>query len=282
MAADTAREQGPQVGRSASGWRAGRPARPDRPPLPPGGGAGAGVAVPGGAARGGRSARTAGSWPRRPGSGTRGACSACWTRPAGTRTRCATTCGPTWSSTWATTAPVLVVVETGFLKKGYEVGRGAAGVQRAPAGRRENSQVAVFLCYATPRGRAFLDRALYLPQSWADDGPPQRTPACRRRCASRRSRSWPGRCSSGRSCPACRRHWVVGDTGPRPRPGAAAPAGGGAPGPRPCCPVEAPRVGRHGGGLVPPLWSLDWTVGWAGRRSRRASSRGGGSSRPGC
>jgi SRSO17 transposase len=65
---------------------------------------------------------------------------------------------------------VLVVDETGFLKKGTK----SVGVQRqysGTAGRRENSQVGVFLVYATPRGRAFLDRALYLPKSWADDGP---------------------------------------------------------------------------------------------------------------
>jgi SRSO17 transposase len=65
---------------------------------------------------------------------------------------------------------VLVVDETGFLKKGTR----SVGVQRqysGTAGRRENCQVAVFLCYAAPRGRAFLDRALYLPKSWAEDGP---------------------------------------------------------------------------------------------------------------
>src|SRR5829696_10523009 len=65
---------------------------------------------------------------------------------------------------------VLVVDETGFLKKGTK----SVGVQRqysGTAGRRENCQVAVFLCYATPRGRAFLDRALYLPKSWAEDAP---------------------------------------------------------------------------------------------------------------
>jgi SRSO17 transposase len=56
---------------------------------------------------------------------------------------------------------VLIVDETGFLKKGS----GSAGVQRqytGTAGRIENSQVGVFLAYATPRGRALLDRRLYL------------------------------------------------------------------------------------------------------------------------
>jgi SRSO17 transposase len=37
------------------------------------------------------------------------------------------------------------------------------------AGRIENAQVAVFLTYATRRGHALIDRALYLPRSWTDD-----------------------------------------------------------------------------------------------------------------
>ena len=56
---------------------------------------------------------------------------------------------------------VLVVDETGFLKKGTK----SAGVQRqysGTAGRIENCQIGVFLAYASPRGRAFLDRELYL------------------------------------------------------------------------------------------------------------------------
>jgi SRSO17 transposase len=68
----------------------------------------------------------------------------------------------------ADAASVLVVDETGFLKKGDK----SAGVQRqycGTAGRIENCQVGVFLAYVTPRGRAFLDRELYLPRSWADD-----------------------------------------------------------------------------------------------------------------
>ncbi|MER7826973.1 IS701 family transposase [Streptomyces sp. NPDC096097] len=64
---------------------------------------------------------------------------------------------------------VLIVDETGFVKKG----RASAGVQRqytGTAGRVENSQVGVFLAYATSRGRALIDRRLYLPeQSWCAD-----------------------------------------------------------------------------------------------------------------
>lgn len=58
---------------------------------------------------------------------------------------------------------VLIVDETGFVKKGV----GSAGVQRqysGTAGRIENCQIGVFLAYATPAGRALLDRRLYLPE----------------------------------------------------------------------------------------------------------------------
>jgi len=68
---------------------------------------------------------------------------------------------------------VLIVDETGFLKKGTK----SAGVARqysGTAGRIENSQVGVFLAYRTGRGAAFLDRALYLPRAWAEDRPRRR------------------------------------------------------------------------------------------------------------
>ncbi len=70
-------------------------------------------------------------------------------------------------------AGVAVVDETGFLKKGTK----SAGVKRqysGTAGRVENSQVGVFLAYASPHGRAFLDRRLYLPAEWANDPPRRR------------------------------------------------------------------------------------------------------------
>ncbi|WP_413230047.1 IS701 family transposase [Kitasatospora herbaricolor] len=64
---------------------------------------------------------------------------------------------------------VLIVDETGFLKKGIA----SAGVQRqytGTAGRIENTQVGVFLAYASSRGRALIDRRLYLPDaSWCQD-----------------------------------------------------------------------------------------------------------------
>lgn len=63
---------------------------------------------------------------------------------------------------------VLVLDETGFLKKGKK----SAGVARqysGTAGRIENSQIGVFLGYASRHGRVLLDRALYLPKDWAKD-----------------------------------------------------------------------------------------------------------------
>src|SRR6266567_2961533 len=63
---------------------------------------------------------------------------------------------------------VLVVDETGFVKKGKK----SAGVARqysGTAGRRENSQIGVFLLYTGVKGYAFIDRALYLPEEWTVD-----------------------------------------------------------------------------------------------------------------
>jgi SRSO17 transposase len=63
---------------------------------------------------------------------------------------------------------VLVVDETGFLKKGTR----SAGVARqysGTAGRIENCQIGVFLAYATSAGRTFLDRELYVPRAWSED-----------------------------------------------------------------------------------------------------------------
>jgi len=63
---------------------------------------------------------------------------------------------------------VPVVDGTGFLKKGAK----SCGVARrysGTAGRIENCPIGVFLGYATKKGRALLDRALYLPKEWASD-----------------------------------------------------------------------------------------------------------------
>src|SRR5215203_1289079 len=63
---------------------------------------------------------------------------------------------------------VLVVDETGFLKKGTK-SCGVARQYSGTAGRIENCQIGVFLGYASSMGRAGIDRALYLPRDWAED-----------------------------------------------------------------------------------------------------------------
>ena len=65
-------------------------------------------------------------------------------------------------------AGVLVVDETGFLKQGKH----SVGVSRqysGTAGRVENSQIGVFLSYASRFGHSLIDRQLYLPKNWAED-----------------------------------------------------------------------------------------------------------------
>jgi SRSO17 transposase len=64
---------------------------------------------------------------------------------------------------------VLIGDDTGFEKGGCR----PAGVQRqytGTAGKITNCQLGVFLAYASPKGRALVDRELYLPRSWTGDG----------------------------------------------------------------------------------------------------------------
>jgi SRSO17 transposase len=63
---------------------------------------------------------------------------------------------------------VLVIDDTGFEKSGVC----SAGVQRqytGTAGKITNCQIGVFLSYASPCGRALVDRELYVPKSWFAD-----------------------------------------------------------------------------------------------------------------
>lgn len=63
---------------------------------------------------------------------------------------------------------VVVIDETGFLKQG----KASCGVSRqytGSAGKITNCQIGVFATYVSARGHAFIDRALYLPKSWAVD-----------------------------------------------------------------------------------------------------------------
>src|SRR5512142_1093456 len=63
---------------------------------------------------------------------------------------------------------VLIVDDTGFVKKGAR----SAGVARqytGTTGKIDHCQIGVFCAYATPAGRALIDRELYLPRAWTDD-----------------------------------------------------------------------------------------------------------------
>jgi SRSO17 transposase len=63
---------------------------------------------------------------------------------------------------------VLVIDETGFLKQGAS----SCGVQRqytGSAGKITNCQIGVFAAYVSDKGHAFIDRRLYLPESWTED-----------------------------------------------------------------------------------------------------------------
>jgi SRSO17 transposase len=84
--------------------------------------------------------------------------------------------------TLAEPGAVLVIDETGFLKQGKAscgVGRQCTG----SAGKITNCQVGVFAAYASGKGHAFIDRALYLPKS----------PSTIKRCVDRAFASSTGR-----------------------------------------------------------------------------------------
>jgi DDE superfamily endonuclease len=68
----------------------------------------------------------------------------------------------------ANPAVIVVLDETGFLKKGTK----SAGVQRqytGTASKHENCQIGVFVTYPTPQAHVLVDRELYLPQGWTSD-----------------------------------------------------------------------------------------------------------------
>ena len=63
---------------------------------------------------------------------------------------------------------VLAIDETGFIKQGKK----SVGVKRqycGASGKVDNCQIGVFLSWQTAKGHALIDRALYLPQEWAED-----------------------------------------------------------------------------------------------------------------
>ena len=106
---------------------------------------------------------------------------------------------------------VLVVDETGFLKKGKK-SAGVANQYSGAAYGKANSQIGVFLLYASTHGAAFLDRALYVPEEWLLDpvrareaGVPQDLPLTTKGELARRMLAR----AFAAGVPA---QWVVGDT----------------------------------------------------------------------
>jgi SRSO17 transposase len=71
---------------------------------------------------------------------------------------------------WGAPDAVLTVDETGFPKKG-KLSVGVKKQYSGTLGRTDNCQVGVFLGYYAAGGHALIDRRLFLPEEWADDGP---------------------------------------------------------------------------------------------------------------
>lgn len=94
---------------------------------------------------------------------------------------------------------VLLVDETGFLKKG-EKSVGVARQYTGTAGDTVNCQVGVFLAYASEKGVAFIDRALYLPREWTADWERRTEAGVPEEIVFENTRlSWPSGCWSGLS-----------------------------------------------------------------------------------
>ena len=151
---------------------------------------------------------------------------------------------------------VLVVDETGFLKKGNK----SVGVQRqysGTAGRIENCQIGVFLTYAA-EGRTLLDRELYLPRVWVDDLERRREAGVPEKVAFR-SRTGPADAGAGAGIGSALRlgHWGRG-LRQRPRCGC---AGAVRRSPRAGRQEQREAVGRDGQGMAT---SGCGRTGWAG------------------
>ena len=100
---------------------------------------------------------------------------------------------------------VLVVDETGFMKKGTT----SVGVQRqysGTAGKVDNCQLGVFLAYAARVGGRSSTGSCTCPRHGPTIGPGVGPPGSLSRWGSGPSRSWPGSCWSGPWLPGCRPH----------------------------------------------------------------------------
>jgi SRSO17 transposase len=65
-------------------------------------------------------------------------------------------------------AAVVVIDETGFVKKGTK-SVGVAAQYSGTAGKIGNCQIGVFLAYTAVSGQVLMDREIYLPKEWTED-----------------------------------------------------------------------------------------------------------------
>jgi len=113
-------------------------------------------------------------------------------RRLGRRRRSATSCALIACNYPGGSNGVLVLDETGFLKKRPALSwRGAIQANGRQGGQLP---IGVFLSYASPLGQVLLDRELYLLRNGRRSGALSGRPAFRRTGALRPSRSWPSRC----------------------------------------------------------------------------------------
>ena len=84
------------------------------------------------------------------------------------RGRSSSGCKAILAAELSTAGGVFILDDTGFGKQGQK-SVGVARQYSGTLGKVGNCQVAVFLGYASERGHALIDRALYLPHSWTDD-----------------------------------------------------------------------------------------------------------------
>ena len=95
-------------------------------------------------------------------------CSVFLPKPAGMTTRSSAGCRSIWVLGWSIRT-VWVLDGSDFPKQGMK----SAGVARqycGALGKIANCQAGVFLAHVGPRGRALVDKRLYLPQEWTGDG----------------------------------------------------------------------------------------------------------------
>jgi SRSO17 transposase len=101
---------------------------------------------------------------------------------------------------------VWIVDDTGFIKKGVR-SVGVARQYTGTSGKIDNCQLGVFLAYGSARGRALVDRELYLPRRGPKTPTGARRPGSGPRSGSRPNRSSVSRCWPGRTTLGC---WRAG------------------------------------------------------------------------